>query len=45
MLKTCIEHKDCVVIYDTYACPVCNDNDERRDEIKKLERALDEYEN
>ena len=48
-MQTCNEHDNCIVVYDSPNCPVCEQNtsyrqhlNEKDEEIQSLEQKLDE---
>lgn len=41
MLKSCEEHNDCIVVYDTQYCPVCGEWEEKLAEIEDLQNSIE----
>jgi len=43
-MMVCREHDNCIVVFEGFRCPICRLIEDKDDEIKECERALDEYE-
>ena len=41
-MRTCEQHREVVVVYETYSCPLCDTEDERDEASKKLNNAESE---
>lgn len=44
LLRVCKEHTFCVVVHETYSCPICDSIEYTDDELKAYRKQVEELE-